>query len=369
MDYLLTVLLAIHSLLLVNIWLNRALILPRLRDNALSGITPAVQDASAKEIQPSVSILVPARNEAKNLPRLIHSFREQLYTSAELVIYDDQSDDTTWEILEAASTSDDMIRAIKGSSVPDGWIGKVHACHHLADQAKGELFLFLDADTEFLHSRALQCVVEHYHSINPDTVITGIPEIRGGGFLIVSMVGHFILSLVPLWLRNKNPFSIFAGVNGQCWMIHAGLYRNLMPHAAVRDQVLEDIMIGRYLHANGVKPILVNFRSDLAVYMYTNMTAAWNGFRKNASAMLGKNLFTALGSWLIYVLLYVVAPVLFPVLFLTQIVLKLSTDRAIGQPLWISLLTPISILLTAILAFDSIIARSRNRIVWKGRSI
>jgi len=367
MQYLLPVLLAAHFLLLLNIWMNRVSI--RRRYSGPSGQTAESHAESGTSDQLLISILVPARNEADNLPRLIRSFKEQSYPWSEMIIYDDQSDDATWEIMVAASDTGENIKAIKGGPLTQGWVGKVHACHSLAKAAKGDVFLFLDADTKFLHPCALHRFVDLYRTRHPDTVITGIPEIRGGGLLIVSMVGHFILSLVPWWLKNKIPASIFAGVNGQCWIIDGGLYRSLMPHAAVHDQVLEDVMIGRYLHRNGVTPVLVDISPELAVYMYSDLRAAWGGFRKNASAMLGANTGTALCSWLIYVLLYVAAPLFFPVLFLSLMVLKLSTDRAIGQPFWISLLTPVSVVLIAFLGLDSIVARSRKRLVWKGRKI
>lgn len=355
------ILLGLHVAVLVNTWLNWSSITRRSKPRRPGGDVPFV------------SVLVPARNEAENLPRLIASFQSLSYPEFELILYDDQSEDATWEIIQAAAAEnaeDGKIRGIKGGKIPPGWIGKVHACRGLADAANGDTLLFMDADTEFLHEKALSNLTGYFQAAGPGSVVvTGMPDIRGGGLILVSMVGHFILSLVPWWLGNRIPFALMAGLNGQCWIIDADVYRRFAPHEAVRDQVLEDIMIGRYLHGKGVAVRLVNLQNDVAVNMYDSFAAAWRGFRKNASAMLGRTTSSALAVLSIYVTLYIVAPVFYPVLYLSQFILKLSTDRMIRQPLFVSAMTPVSILTAALVALDSIIARARNRIEWKGRRI
>jgi len=121
-----------------------------------------------------------------------------------------------------------------------------------------------------------------------------------------------ILAGMPWWLGKKVPFALMSGVNGQCWMIDRTVYRYLEPHIEVKDQVLEDIMIGRYLHRKGLTPLLDDTRSDLAVYMYASFGDAWRGFRKNTAMILGPSTVISLLSLSVYAFILVVAPILVP---------------------------------------------------------
>jgi len=327
----------------------------------------SVANSSAPCPTAAVSVLIPARNESNNLPRLLASLKRQRYQNAEFLIYDDLSTDNTWEIISAAT--DSRVKSIRGSDLPEGWVGKVHACHRLAESASGDIMIFLDADTEFLHDYALQClVVAHQHRKN-DTVLTAMPSLRGEGQLLVSVVGHFILALAPWWLQSRLPSSLLAGLNGQCWIIGSELYRRHLPHEAVKNEVLEDVMIGRYLHGLGITPVLTDWQDDLAVYMYSSLSDAWSGFRKNASSMLGPTTVLALFNWSIFTVLFVVAPIYNPVLYIGQILVKAITDRIMRQPPWLSIVVPLSFVLKSLVALDSVFARARGQLRWKGRTI
>ena len=71
---------------------------------------------------PSVSILIPARNEAENLRHLIPSLLSQAYRDVEIVVYDDGSEDATPEVLD--QLADRRLRVVQGGDLPPGWIGK-----------------------------------------------------------------------------------------------------------------------------------------------------------------------------------------------------------------------------------------------------
>ena len=108
--------------------------LPRLKE--------ALQD------EPKISILVPARNEEKNIPRLIEGIRAQNYKKIELLIYDDLSTDNTAKHIQDFEKKDHRIQLLKGQQLPEGWTGKNHACYQLGNSATGEIFVFLDADVK-----------------------------------------------------------------------------------------------------------------------------------------------------------------------------------------------------------------------------
>jgi 4,4'-diaponeurosporenoate glycosyltransferase len=111
---------------------------------------------SSRETQsyPSVSIIIPARNEEKSLPILLASLRDQHFTPDEIIVVVSQSEDRTREIAEREG-----VRTIQSEPLPKGWVGKPWACYQGAVIAKGETLIFLDADT-FIEKDGLKKIVE-----------------------------------------------------------------------------------------------------------------------------------------------------------------------------------------------------------------
>lgn len=348
------VLIGLHGAMLINLLLNLATFTLRRR-------------ARCSERLPSVSVLVPARNEEHNLPRLIASFTRQDHPDAEMVIYDDQSTDATWEIIQEAG--DPRVRGMRGGDLPDGWVGKTNGCYQLSKHAEHSVFLFIDADTEFQHPAALRHMCERFAARPKGTMLTGMTLLKGGGRTVATMVGALIMSCIPWWLGKRVPAAAMSGVNGQCWMITSEDYRRLEPHQKVRGEVLEDIRIGRYLHRQGLTPLLDDVTDDLTVHMYGTFAEAWRGFRKNTADILGRTALSSTLALLGYILVFIVAPILAPVLLGSLFILKIISDRITRQPFSISLLAPISFLLIIFLGLDSMFHRSRGRIEWKGRII
>jgi cellulose synthase/poly-beta-1,6-N-acetylglucosamine synthase-like glycosyltransferase len=149
----------------------------------------------APDVLSRLSVLIPARNEEANLQRLLPSLLRQDYPDFEVIVYDDGSEDGTWEVIHQAQ--DDRLRAMRGSGPPPGWVGKVHALYQATREASGDVYLFLDADAEFLHPSAL-CHLAAYHSALPeDSVMTGLTRLLGGGKILVSLVQNAILTGLP----------------------------------------------------------------------------------------------------------------------------------------------------------------------------
>jgi len=96
-----------------------------------------------------VSVMIPARNEEKNIARCLDSLLHQTYTDYEILVLDDQSTDQTWPVIPRyAQDHPDRVRAVRGKPLPRTlWNGKAYAMHQLARLARGEYLLFTDADT------------------------------------------------------------------------------------------------------------------------------------------------------------------------------------------------------------------------------
>ena len=98
---------------------------------------------------PLVSVLVPARNEEAAIADAVQSLLEVDYPALEIIIIDDRSEDRTGEIAGRLARQDARIRTLRIDSLPEGWIGKVHAMHRGIAVSTGEWLLFTDADIHF----------------------------------------------------------------------------------------------------------------------------------------------------------------------------------------------------------------------------
>jgi len=107
---------------------------------------------------PWVSVIIPARNEAKRLPALLSSLIHQSVQPEEVIIVDDHSTDET-----AALASQAGCRVVKSEPLPPGWTGKNWACHQGAQAAQGDLYLFLDEDIT-IKPKGLERIVDTYHA-------------------------------------------------------------------------------------------------------------------------------------------------------------------------------------------------------------
>lgn len=317
--------------------------------------------------RPLVSILVPARNEEQNLRRLLPSLLMQQYESFEVIIYDDDSDDDTSEMLRGIE--DARLKVLRGTGPPPGWVGKVHALYEAEKEARGELYLFLDADAELLDPTALERLVAQRQALGAGKVLTGFVDLRGGGMLLVSILPHTILSFLPAFLAERIRAPSLGALNGQCWMIDADVYRRLAPHERVAGEVLEDVKIGRFLMRHGITPVMVNVRREVAVHMYDGFVDAWRGFRKNAYLLLGGSPITFALWFVFYEILFVVGPILYWPFLVVVYVLKFITDRVAGMPWWVTLLGPISYAAAWVLQLDSAHSHWTGRATWKGRRV
>lgn len=325
---------------------------------------------------PQLSVLIPARNEERNLQRLLPSLLDQkLPGGFEVIVYDDGSSDGTARVLHAF---EQRFQHQKGASLhvrhgdgpPAGWVGKTHALHQAAQVAQGQVFLFLDADAQLEDPEALRRLVRHFESLPGECVLTGFPRLRGAALLLVSIVPCAILTGLPWPLVHRTPrLPSLSALNGQCWMIEARTYRRYEPHRACKGDVLEDVEIGRFLKAKGHGPVMRDVRGEVSIFMYERFAQAWRGFRKNAYLLMGGTPLAAIVFIAFFVLTFVLAPFVAPWLWLSMFGLKAVTDWRGGLPGWISLLAPLSFLLAVAMQIDSTVSHLWGRVEWKGRSV
>jgi len=325
--------------------------------------TPAVR--AGAEV-PSLTVCIPARNEAQNLRRLLPSLLRQQYPELEIHVWDDGSEDDTWAVLQ--SVDDDRLHAHRGTGPPDNWMGKVHALYQCTRRATGACYLFLDADAELTGPDALRQLIGR-HEASAGRVTSGLPRLRGAGQLLVSLVPHALLTGLPWPLVRRTSLPALSALNGQCWMIDADLYHAQEPHRAVKGDILEDVAIGRYLKENGHPPSLLDVQDDVTVYMYDRFGAAWRGFRKNAYLLLGGHPASFVALWTGFLMMWIVAPLVSGWFLASLYGLKALTDRVNGISPFITLCAPISFVLGIALQLDSALHHWTHRVEWKGRTV
>lgn len=328
-----------------------------------------------------VSVLVPARNEETNLARLLPSLLAQDYPDLQIVVVDDASEDGTWDVLK--SHADPRLVPVRGSGPPPGWVGKVHALYQAQRHADGDLFVFLDADTCLAHRDALRDLVERFAACVEETtsgrtiaeaevVVTGLPQYRDRfpAALLTSLVPFAVLAALPVPLVHWVQSPGLSALNGQIWMMGAEAYRRLAPHERLKDEVLEDVKIGRLAKREGLRLHFEDLRREVEVVMYGSLGEAWHGFQKNAFLLGGGGTWVGfIAFFLLYSLVWVAAPLSAWALLGTTWLIKTVIDRSQGLPLAVSLTGPLPLWLGALLQLDSARAHARGTVRWKGRGV
>ena len=326
-----------------------------------------IEPDAAPRAPAHVSVLIPARNEAENLRRLLPSLLAQTYAAPATPVSYDRPTDATAEAL--ASFDDERLHLVEGTPLPGGWLGKPHALYQLAQRASGDWYVFLDADTELRHPDAVAHWAHQFAARDTPSVATGLPQLRGGAAWLVSLVPNAMLTGLPWPLVKWIDAPSLGALNGQFWMLDAATYHDHEPHKQVRGEVLEDVEIGRYLKSNGVVPYLWDVRDELTVYMYTDTQAAWRGFRKNAYLLMGGHPVAFVPLCAFYTSTFVLAPWGVPWLWAGVFGFKAATDWWNGIPWHISLLAPLSYAAGTALQLDSAWHHWTHNVSWKGRSV
>lgn len=339
---------------------------------------PATIPKEIPSIFPLVSILIPVRNEALNLPALFEQLSALTYPHLEIILLNDQSEDETASILAEFSRKDPRFRHLDGATLPSGWLGKNWACHQLAAEASGAYFLFMDADICYLHediiSYTLACNQKlelGLLSIFPDQVMHS-----GGEKAVIPLMHYLLISMLPLWWIYRLPFPAMAAANGQFMLFHAEKYRIYGWHERVKDEIVEDMAIMRHLKQQGIKGMTFVDSGLIKTRMYQNFRTGVEGFSKNMLAGFGNSI-PAMWIFLLFVgpgwvllglskLSYITISVsLLLVLSLRGMISYLANQNILHN----SLLHPLQILVMLWIAMRSTWKKLRGKNEWKGRNV
>lgn len=322
-----------------------------------------------------ISILIPVRNEEKNIADLIENLQNLKSPNTEIIIYDDLSTDNTCQIIEKYINQNPNIKLIKGKELPEGWSGKNFACYNLAKNAHGKYYLFIDADVR-LYDDIVPGVVAYLkkHNLGLLSIFPVQVLETFGEKISVPIMNYILLTLLPLILVHKSPFTAHSAANGQFMLFDADTYKRINPHEKFKNSHIEDINIARYYKKQNIKIACMTGDKRVQCRMYTSYQEALNGFAKNIFMFFGNQPVLAFMFWLLATVGFV--PVMFlsnslliiyfSLLIIIQILYSILTKQ---NPVLNLLLFPLQLVFMLHVMLYSIIKKNKKDYQWKGRNI
>jgi cellulose synthase/poly-beta-1,6-N-acetylglucosamine synthase-like glycosyltransferase len=325
------------------------------------------------ELTQSIGVIVPMRNEAKNVEGVVATLAAQ-EGSLHFYLLDDNSEDQTFELLQRFTTTDSRFTVIKGAVLRDKWIGKTWALQQLFDASNEEILVSIDADVR-LSNDAVNKAVTALNSARLDFV-SPYPRQIAQSFaerLIQPLLQWSWLTTVPLRYAESSGQKSMAVANGQFFVVRRSALASIGGYQSVKHAVIDDVFLARELVKNGSSGTVIN-GSEIAE---TRMYASWSEIK----AGYGKSLNQAFGSLFgaLFVVAFLIATSIAPLLlgllgnpygwlgFVAIVGTRmLSAMKSRGRVLD-SVLHPISVVALIYLIVYSYLRR--GSIQWKGRTV
>lgn len=251
---------------------------------------------------PSVSIIVPARNEQRNIREALQSLLELNYPNYELIVVDDRSEDDTGRILDEMDVASPRMKVIHIEVLTHGWLGKNHALWVGSRRATGDLLLFTDADIIMeptVLTRAVTYMEQHKLDHLAATPSMHMPttflSMFGASFII-----YFSLFSRPWKARDaKSRFHIGIGAFN---LVRGKVYRQIGGHETIRLRPDDDIKLGKIIKKGGFHQDVAYAPEFLKVEWYSSVNEVIKGLEKNAFSGADYNIPLILSGCIIHIL-------------------------------------------------------------------
>ena len=256
------------------------------------------QDASGE--LPALSIVVPARNEERQIEQCVRSLLAQRHPDFEVIVVDDCSDDETPRVLERLAAQEARMRVVSGAPLPPGWVGKPWALTQGVREARGAWLLFTDADTFHYPDGAAsvpRAAIDRgldVLSVLTDQDLVTLPERALMPSLVLAILGG-TGPIGDVGDPSKPDVALF---NGQYIVASRAAYDAIGGHGAVRAEIAEDLELARRFKRDGRFRIALTGSDGVAhTRMYRSLREIWLGFTKNfALGLRGRPIWGAIGA-------------------------------------------------------------------------
>jgi len=235
---------------------------------------------------PSISVVVPARNEEQVIAECMGSLLQQ-EEIAELLVVNDQSTDRTAEVVRGLTRKYSRVKMIEVVELPAGWVGKNYAVWLGAREANGEWLLFTDADAvheKHAAARAVEIARERAAalvSFSPEQIMERWYEKALIPYVYCRLAKKFSYEQV------NDPQKTAAAANGQFLLIRRDAYDAVGGHAGIAGAVLEDVALAKKVKGAGYRIWFGSGKGIVRVRMYRSFRAMWEGWKKNLYQLMG----------------------------------------------------------------------------------
>ncbi len=334
---------------------------------------------------PRVSIVVPARNEEREIATALRSLLAQDYPRLDVVVVDDRSTDGTRRVLEELA-ADPRLTIVDGVEPPSEWLGKPHALFQGARVARGEMLFFIDADVRYglgAVSKAVAFLIRERADL-----VALLPRLETAGFWEGVLMPNLLCAVffAPTFLVNWSRPRWFAAGGGAGNLIRRSAYDALGGHETLRASVIDDVRLAVAAKTAGFSTRVVLAHDLVAVRMYYGFREVWNGFTKNIAYAMGGLVGVAFGAlsilWTVVTLLPAVLlaaaacgaslprgdVTLSAISTALLLLARLTIAARLRDPIWPAFTTPLMTAVWAALLVRSLYQRIVRRTVpWRGR--
>jgi hypothetical protein len=173
--------------------------------------------------------------------------------------------------------------------LPEGWLGKNHALHVARQQATSDWLLFTDADTRHTSGKLREVIARAERerismlSLSPEQVTETWWEKA-----VIPIIYNLLAQLYDFDQVNEAGHAQ-AAANGQYILIRASVYDEVDGHAAIRGDILEDVLLARRVKQAGHR---IWFGSGVGIVrtrMYRRFSEMWDGWTKNLFLLFNRD--------------------------------------------------------------------------------
>lgn len=345
--------------------------------------TPALVERPHRELErwPELSVLVPACNEATTIEAALRSLIAEDYPALEVVVIDDRSTDETSAIIERLARESPRLVTTRITTLPEGWLGKVHALARGLERSRGKYVLFTDADVHF-EPGALRRAVAYAEAEGLDHLAL-LPEMPFHGFwrgVTIAAAFRSISMMARLWQVNDPRSNRAMGV-GAFNLVRREALDATPGLEWLRLEVADDVGLGILMKRHGQRSRLALGRGLVRVDWYPTLREAVRGLEKNSfaqaarfGALRGFGLAATAASLTLAPFVGLMAietpalPAISAFALLAHLAVSLSSARALAVPrVCIVCSVPLGELIMAfIIARGTWLGLKRGGVMWRG---